>query len=499
EQLDKAEKAFASVSDHTASYGLYFQAKLRRIKTLSKQKKYDEALPLLLSMLGDTKNIEYFATIHLEVANTYLKQGRTDDAIKKYRYIDTAFARTDESARSYFALGNIYESILLNYDSARVIYNKAKAEFSNSEITPDATLKANGFNKYDQLYHDMRNYDSLYQKNLNWNPSLDTQVVSKVDTVAKKDTTLLGKEDENIRRATRPGKKIDSKKDTVVTSDSTNIKILRAKEETRKVMLDSMQRSIVRAKFELAGLFFIELQKPDSALYWYNNIVISNRQSDFTPRSLYTIAEIKHILKQASQHELDSLYTSIINEFPKSPYAQEARRILNMPLQQAVKDSAQEMFENAEALADAKNYEAAIRVYKEVVRKFSSSQLAPKALYTAGWHYENSTNNTDSAIAVYRRVIAQFPSSQYASLARPKVTEVDNEIKRVEQEKQRKIEEQKQKELKEQKEREAKTKNEQAEPLQKQKTDSLKVVPKNDSLLQSQPATLDSLSKFKRI
>ncbi|MDD8019210.1 MAG: hypothetical protein PHP42_12625, partial [Bacteroidota bacterium] len=42
EQLDKAEKAFASVSDHTASYGLYFQAKLRRIKTLSKQKKYDE-------------------------------------------------------------------------------------------------------------------------------------------------------------------------------------------------------------------------------------------------------------------------------------------------------------------------------------------------------------------------------------------------------------------------------------------------------------------------
>jgi TolA-binding protein len=451
DQFDKAEQSYALVDDYNPGYTLLFNASLYRAKAIAAQRRYDEALELLNDMLNDTKNTDFYSTIHFEIANILMAKGDVSTAIQKYIYIDTAFARTDAAARSYFKLGQHFESIDLQYDSARTYYNKARSEFPASPITAEAVAKADVFNKYDLLRKDLVRFDSLLihihrQKSVD-----DSASAAVVDSIVIRDTVAAISQSQ---KAVSPGRKSEVKRDSVPPVDSTRIKAMMAKEQSYRLMVDSLKRSIVRTKFEFGGLFFVELTVADSALRWFNDIVVNHPTSEYTPRALYTIAEIFRTLKPQPQSVRDSLYTRIIAEFPASPYAQESRKILGLPLIETEKDPALELFEIGERLTEEKKIEQAIRTFREVQMKFTDSPFAAKALYTIGWHYEHTLRHNDSALAVYKRVIAQYPVSPYAAIVRPKVTEHANEMKRLETERLQQAEELKKKELLEKEQRE---------------------------------------------
>jgi len=142
------------------------------------QKNYEKAFEELTEMLDDSKNTEFFPTIHFEIANILELQGKKKESIEKYRYVDTAFARTDEAARSYFAIAQYYEKDQINYDSARVLYNKARSEFVASEINKEATQKAEIFNKYSALIFELSKLDSLHTNALFVKAQLDSGFTS---------------------------------------------------------------------------------------------------------------------------------------------------------------------------------------------------------------------------------------------------------------------------------------------------------------------------------
>lgn len=439
----KAEIAFGKVGDESPGYTLLFNAGLSRAKSIARQQRYDESLELLYDMLDDTKNTDYFGSINFEIANTLMARGDIDDAIKKYIYVDTAFARTDVAARSYYALGKYFESVDINYDSARNYYTKARTEFPASAVTSDAALKSEIYLKYFALWKDVSRFDSLLinarvQKTID-----DSLALVAADSVRNSDTTSVAVQQ---RKATPPGKKSDVKTDSIPPIDSTMIKARKAKDLAYRQLVDSLQRSIVRTKFELGGLFFVEMQLADSALYWFTYVADNYPQSEFSPRALYTIAEIYRSLKPQPKVVRDSLYRRIIAAYPQSQYAQEARKILNLPILENENDPAEELYQKAELLADEKKYASALAMLRELLLQYPASSLSPKAMYSLGWHYENSLGNNDSALAVYRRLLAGYPTTVYAGSIRAKVTEFDNEIKRLEQEKQQRIDEQKKKE-----------------------------------------------------
>lgn len=465
-QFDKAERAYAAVSDHSPGYTLQFHAMLYRIKMISAQGRYDEALAAFNDMLGDTKNSDFYGLVHFEIANSMMAKGSVQEAIQKYIFVDTAYARTDVAARSYFTLARHFETVDVNFDSARSYYNKARTEFPASPITPDAAAKAEIFNKYDQLRKDLFRFDSLLTHTIRQKVVDDSLSALAIDSVAVKDTVAL---QQQTKKATPPGQKSEAKRDSIPPIDSTKIKAQVAKDAAYRAMVDSLHRSIVRTKFEFGGLFFSELQLADSALYWFHDVVRNYPKSDFIPRALYTIAEIYRSLQPQPQEVRDSLYRQIVSRYPQSPYAHEAGKNLGMVPKEAEKDSALELFERGERFTDEGKYESAINIFREVHRKFPSSPISPKALYAIGWHYEHFTVRNDSALSVYKRLLAEYPSSQFAQRVRPKVTEYENEMKRLEQEKQRLLDQQK-------KEEEEK---EQLKQLQISKPDSLFTPNKN--------------------
>ena len=463
-QFENAEQAYAKVSEHDPGYTLLFNATLYRVKAIAAQQRFDEAIESLNDMLNDTKNSDYYGSVHFEIANTLMAKGDPQEAIQKYIYVDTAFARTDMAARSYFALGQYFETVELQYDSARVYYNKARSEFPASVITAEAVVKSDIFNKYDLLRKDLIRYDSLLAYTIRKKNSDDSLAAAAADSLKYKDTVAVSPQ---TRKAASPAKKNTALRDSVPPIDSSGIKAQLLREQTFRQMTDSLQRSIVRTKFEFGGLFFVELVKADSALFWFHEVIEKHPKSDYSPRALYTIAEIYRSLDPKPQQVRDSLYGMIVAEFPASPYAQESRKILGLPLIETEKDPAAELFEQGERLSEEKKIEQAIAAFRNVYTQYYSSPIAAKALYAIGWHYENSLHNTDSALAIYKRIIVQFPATQFAVKVRSKVLEYESEMKRLETEKLQQIEEQKKKELLEKEQREK------PQPLQSPQPDSL--------------------------
>ena len=453
--LEKAQAAYEKASDAASLYAVRFQGQMQAVRTVIAQKKYDEADRTLSDMLSDMKNSDYFGQIHLELANILMMKDRTEEAIMKYRYIDTAFARTDEAARSYFALAQYYEQREHRYDSARVLYQKARLEFSASEINKYAGEKSDQYAKYDQLWKELIHFDSLRTVAIHERWRRDSLAAAGIkDTVSRTDTVAV-KDERKPSAMSKPGKKKESEPPAPVI-DSAKVKEKLTREQAEAKWIDSLSTSIVRTNFELGSLFFLEIQQPDSAVRWFRTVVEHAPGSDFAPRALYSMAEIARTVPNGPAGETTPLLRKIITDYPESPYANEARRILGEPVIVRGKDSVLTMFENAEALLENGSIESGALQMKRISEQFPKHALAAKALYSAGWYYESTGKNNDSAAALYRRLIARFPFSSYVTTARTKVTELENELKRIEEEKKQAEEEKKRaEEEKKQKEKEA--------------------------------------------
>jgi TolA-binding protein len=398
---------------------------------MSTAHEYDEALSRLNAFLDDGKNAENFSKIHLEIGNIYLAQNRIDDAIAKFSYVDTAFARTEEAAKAYFELGKIYETLQDNYSLARANYDKARMEFPASDVTVEAAQKADAFSKYFALRSDLKKYDSLIVElhgRKGKRDSLNFIAVQQADTAAA--VGISKEKSTEPRGELRKG--LQANKDSLARLDSINVAREKSLESSEKHNVDSLRQMIVKAHFELAGIFYLEINEPDSALVWFQMVIDESGNGNLAPRALFTIAEIYGTSKGKGKSFLDSLYRTIIARYPESPYAQESRRALGIPLISIQTDPAEELYVRAETYMEGASPDSALRLLYQIVKENATSPFSAKALYAIGWLYENKLERRDSASVVYRRLIAAYPESRFAGAVRPKVEEEDNARKEAE-------------------------------------------------------------------
>jgi TolA-binding protein len=429
--LPKASQAFVAVDEFDPDYTTSFTAKLENIKIMSESHKYDEALSRLNTFLDDGKNAENFSKIHLAIGNIYLAQNRIDDAIAKFSYLDTAFARTEEAAKAYFELGKIYERLQGNYLLARANYDKARMEFPASDVTAEAAQKADAFSKYFALRSDLKKYDSLIvdlRGRKGKRDSLNFSAVQQADTAALAEI-LNAKSTEAPRESQ---KRLQANRDSLVRLDSLKVAREKSLEISEQRNVDSLRQMIVKAHFELGGIFYLEINEPDSALGWFQKVIDESGNSNLAPRALFTVTEIYGTSKGKGKSFLDSLYRTIIARYPESPYAQESRRALGIPLISTQTDPADSLYARAESYMEGASPDSALRLLYRIVKENATSPFSAKALYAIGWLYENKLDRRDSASVVYRRLIAAYPESRFAGAVRPKVEEEDNAKKEAE-------------------------------------------------------------------
>ena len=385
----EAEDAYRRAEKASNDYSGEYRGRMGALRMIEKQGRYGEALKGFRLLRTDAKNKEFFGEIELEVANTFRDSGDLPGAVRHYTIVDTTYPRTESSARSYFALGDLYEHILYRYDSALVAYTKGKTEFPTAEVTQQCAHRAEYLTRYFQFHGEIVKYDTVL-------------------AALKAPPDSAGRE--------RPATGTDTLHHQAPSVPAIPIDSANARRET--------------AVNELAGLFFATIGIPDSAEYWYTKIVEDYPSGRYVPRALYTLAQVYAGRDSVgSKPVVDSLYREIVRRFPRSDFAPEARRLLGLPPAVPAVEDAEKAYTQAERLMIRGDSAGAVEDFKNLARQYPRSPLASRALYAAGWIYENRLYNRDSAIASYTKLVALYPGSQYAVRVAAKITEVNLKLK----------------------------------------------------------------------
>ncbi len=445
----EAEAAYERAYSLSASYLGEYRARIGVAKMLNKQQRFDEAEESLLALRSNSNYREFYGQIDYELGNVDRDRGDIQTAIEQYAYVDTAYSRTEAAADANLALGMLYEDVLFQLDSARVVYERGRGVTNTAESRTQIIRRADYLSRYVMFRNDIIRLDSLRAAALQASDTanaagsptrIDTTVITRAGTAGHTapDTAGLARIDSAGRAladTTRPAPAdtvrlalADTSRralaDTSRRAQSDSAKPPAA--QTPALSLDTIHVRLADRMDDIAGLFYATMALPDSARFWYHRLLREYPDSRGAPRALYVLARIEGEDSTGTTLFADSLYREIIRRFPESPFAEESRRLLGLPPTVQAPDSLALSYSHATALLQAGKNTAAIDSFKAIVRRSPTSPLAPQALYAIGWVYEFHTSQLDSAGANYERLVAQYPGTPYAKQVQPRVTEIQN-------------------------------------------------------------------------
>lgn len=173
---------------------------------------------------------------------------------------------------------------------------------------------------------------------------------------------------------------------------------------------DSVNAKFCYAHYQLARIHD-QLNNKDSAKIYYKLAYETVRIND-TNRPQYFYSYQKMIRKE--QPELsDSLLEILAYDYGKTEYGREARQIMGFTEAVTI-DTLAELYSSGVRFRKVSNYILAARQFNRIAEEYRDSPLAPKALYSLGWMFENNLMQTDSALHYYRLLVERYPQSEYA-------------------------------------------------------------------------------------
>jgi tetratricopeptide (TPR) repeat protein len=478
---ENSNKAYLSVLDYNPGELLRFKALLNYGKTLRDIKKYTASLKNLNDLRDEALTKDQLSQVDLEIANTYNSMDEFDKALDQYQLVDSLYQKTNASAKSFYNRGLMYEYKLFDYTEAKFYYDKAKTEFTQSDITPLAAKKSDAFARYFSYHNDIKKYDSLFYDAVKQDSLKRNKPASQIDSSIRLNDTLhvsqpvisadsfTAKLDTNIADSLTKAKEINhtsspsmvtdnllmkvptgshdtlvavtdslfsSETDVVDDSlgadknvgvkrniDSTKTKSITNVAQATSITPDSAMFMILKSQYELATLFLLDLSQPDSAEFWFDLVANSTHKNVFAPRALYALAEIKRL--KDDKNGMDSLHDCLVNNFANSEYAVQIKKLRGIEIEYK-KSICDELYENGLGLIEKNKPKESLTVFKQVLEKDTSNKVSPKAIYTCGWVYENMLNNNDSAKAFYKLLIDKYPKSIYTSEVVGKVAVSDD-------------------------------------------------------------------------
>ncbi|MCU0452304.1 MAG: tetratricopeptide repeat protein [Bacteroidetes bacterium] len=360
-QSEAALEPLTDIPDATEDPFLVFDAEMLRIEVLRRLGRFDEALAVAGALREDLRFKDRLGSISLEEARLLRDAGREDEAIAAYAFADTAYVRQASGADAAFELGELYEVRRNDYLTAARQYDRAGA-LGTFAITPQARRRAAMFTRYFQLHARLSLSDSL------------------------RSAALL------------------------MPPDSTG-------KRTNAEAIDTLTTQIAIAMQDLGEWFYSELERPDSSAWWLQRSLAMNRPHRTTPRGLYLLADLSRGDSSGSPSRRDSLLDRLLAEYPASPYAAEARKMLGMS-EYVEQDPPAQLFREAEAAWEAGSYQRAADRFDSVATHYPASSLVAKSLFASAWMYDNRLNIPDSAAHRYQIVVQRFGATEYGEQAR---------------------------------------------------------------------------------
>ncbi len=461
-QYDDAVKAFKSAVGKSPNDDFKSQATYKLGEAQSANGNYKAAIKTFSQLMSKDFDEKRIPMIKFQLANNLSLSGDLKGAIKWYNNIIEDHKRTDASARSYFALGEVEEFINGDYTLAKENYDMVRAEFSNSIVAPIAKERGDNIGELLDLRKDIARLEGRAVAD----DSTDADGDGKGAKAQKDDApidlpldglwvnytgrdrpppkSLTDLTESDLARAELSREKLamieavaDSSADSTMTTkpavlDSAAL-AKKKKEEEKKKALELGQKHLA-----LAQLLMFSFEKIDSARFYFQKVIDTQQDTSLVASAYYSLGYIYRVY-EADTLLSNSTLRDLLDLYPETPQAEGARKILGLPLYADKLDSAQILFEDAEnTLVKNNDIEQALALYDEVIVKYPDSPFAEKATFVKGWHYENTLNDKDKAFESYESLVENYPKSNFAQAVQNKVAAVQK-IKKQEEARQKAI------------------------------------------------------------
>lgn len=446
---NQAAKEFSKVLDYSSDFDLVFYANLNYSKALDTDKKFGTAFDELDDLKTKYREVpEYRQLAELEMANNLYYQKKYKDAIQGYFDVVIDYPSSVAASDAYYYLANHYENVEKSYLKALVNYKKSTEENSSSDFLTLSKKKSEIFSRYFSLHEKI---DTSFKitiptenKDLEKRRVIRNEEKGIVPNKLNNETeTPNGRENGKgsglrtldftytnlsdsikdipvIKKKEREQTKEQTK--TITEEDTTNT------ETTTGEIIDTASISRIynerfNSYYELAELFLYDLKRVDSSVYYLNVILDKFKDEDKTSRTMYTLATI-----YANNNEPDKaneLYRELIQKYPNTIFANEARTILGITTIELEEETVKEIYKDAEKRLLAGASRDAVVILTNLKDKYPESELVPKTYYTLGWIYENIFRNKDSVVFYYKALKEKFPNSEYAQKVTEKLAVLD--------------------------------------------------------------------------
>lgn len=421
ELYEDAFEKYTDVIDDSPISQILYESHIAKARILTQFEEYDQAIGMLADLLNDRALVDYQAGIELEAAHVFHTQELIQDAIDQYVYVDTTHTRTNESLKAQYSLGSIYLNTFSDYRKAIQYFERVAQSTPPSDVTRDAWAK----------------YDYL------------ERYVGYTDDIIRLDSVIATNEKElmEIEREIALASEAPDTADTAGTAGSDTLDMAGGLEQDGIQTPEQLQQQIaadrkqlIQNYYELAGLFNMEMERPDSAIYYYSRLVFEYPESQYAPQALYALAELmrsaadrKYDIANSNylfdsefaalepQTQRDSIYSIIIDRYPNTEFSNEAKRLLGIEVPRDEQDAFEDIYLQAEEMMFDENYEDALYMFQFIADDTTGSKYAVKACYAIGWIYENVLLKPDSAAVYYQRLVDKHPETEYASAVQEKV------------------------------------------------------------------------------
>lgn len=152
----------------------------------------------------------------------------------------------------------------------------------------------------------------------------------------------------------------------------------------------------------------------DSAEFYYDMSTKYAVENDpISARYFYAKARFYEISKPLIY---DSLMEYIIEKYPNTEYGQDALKRMGYT-ENFLIDSTAELYLSGFRLWYNKEYSFAIEQLTKLFNYYPKSHLAPKAIFTIAWIYENDLGLKEKAFEYYKYLVEHYENSEYARKA----------------------------------------------------------------------------------
>ena len=367
-RLNEALAAFDEVLQADPSDDQKYRAQLNSGRVLYAMGAEDEALATYVSLLDEGGFRRFEGRTRLLIGEWYQGRRLLNEALAEYEQVRNDFPQTPSAAMALYRIGLLRLQEYGDTELARDYFEESSRESPGAQGVLLAQEMLGHMHRLEQIQRQIHRADSLY-----------------ADSLGAVQGPLLWRQAE------------ETPADTMVVARGLDV-------------LDDL--------FSACELYRDDIGQADSARTYYEEVIRRFPDSDQLPRAVYSLAWIELQLRGDEEGARPHLLR-LIEEFPTSAHANEARRLLGQKTEATAEELAARAFARIETLrlAQPEATEAYIPLLDSLSHAFAGTQSGGQAAFLAANTYENIVGDTVAAEQRYQLLREEFAETRFGKLA----------------------------------------------------------------------------------